>query len=51
MKDEFQPVLVSWKLPDESGWQKVLCKTETELEFFRETLKIKHYEQRVYQVD
>ena len=46
---EFQPVLVSWYTPDILHTEsKVVCRNQSQLDFFRETLNVPHYEQRIY---
>ena len=47
--DEFQPILVSWFIPDILHTEaKVVCRNQSQLDFFRETLNVPHYEQRIY---
>lgn len=47
----FQPILVSWHIPlYPFAEQKFLCRTQLELDFVRENLHVKHWEQRVYTI-
>jgi hypothetical protein len=47
--NEFQPILVSWYTPDIFHTEtKVVCRNQSQLDFFRETLHVPHYEQRIY---
>lgn len=50
MNNTFQPVLVSWQIPDPSRrWERLICRNQTELDYARSELKgIDYYEQRIY---
>lgn len=48
---EFQPILVTWYTPTYDSCEiKFVCRTQTQLDFVRETLHVKHWEQRLYTI-